>query len=172
VIQDKNGVAWTTAAQYVKGLDRYFVATGNTRNFESRITVLESKKPWGPWRTVAYGKMPGPEKQGFHLGFLANSFSKNGRKFTLTYTGIGKDSLILVDGKFVKAQGKAAAKAGKKGAKGKAEAKAGKKGAKAKATSRNGHDRKSAGKSGKSDRAGKSGKGDRGGKSAKGDRAR
>lgn len=115
VIRDRNGVAWTTSANYVKGIDRYVVTTGNTRNFASRLTVLESRNPWGPWRTAYYGKVPGPEKRGFHSGFLANSFKQNGKRFTLTYSGIGRDNLVLIDGRFTKAEGKQAEKKKGKG---------------------------------------------------------
>ena len=38
---------------------------------------------------------------GFYFNFLANSFSSDGRRFTLVFTGKGRlDSLNLVDGSF------------------------------------------------------------------------
>ena len=38
---------------------------------------------------------------GFHYNFLANSFSKDGKRFTLVFTGTGNaDALNLVDGTF------------------------------------------------------------------------
>ncbi len=50
------------------------------------------------------GRVP---STGFHYDFLANSFSKNGKRFTLVFTGTGNaDALNLVDGSFtVKAGG-------------------------------------------------------------------
>lgn len=104
-ITDRQGVGWTTSAVYVKGLGRYLVATQHTKHATGRLTLLEAPEPWGPWRTVAYTTVADPQRRvqttGFYFTFLPNSFSGDGRSFTLVFTGRGNaDALLLIDGRF------------------------------------------------------------------------
>jgi hypothetical protein len=105
VFFDRNGVGWVMSAIYVKALDRYLLLTANTVARAGRLGVHESESPWGPWRTVYYSTVANPQRSeppdGFYFNFLANSFSGDGRRFTLVFTGKGRlDSLNLVDGSF------------------------------------------------------------------------
>lgn len=103
VFFDRNGVGWVMSAIYVKPLKRYLLLTANTVPRAGRLGVHEAENPWGPWRTVYYSTVANPQRReppdGFYFNFLANSFSGDGRRFTLVFTGKGGlDSLNMVDG--------------------------------------------------------------------------
>ena len=81
------------------------MATQHTLHGANHLGLLEARDPWGPWRTVAYTTLDEPAEplppSGFFHNFLANSFSEDGTRFTLAYTGGGRnDALVLVDGAF------------------------------------------------------------------------
>ena len=108
VIEDPNGVGWTVSAAYDPGLKVYLVATEHDTSFASKLGLLVSQRPEGPWATAAYTTLDDPQGRvsstGFHYNFLANSFSKDGKRFTLVFTGTGNaDALNLVDGMFTTA---------------------------------------------------------------------
>ncbi len=102
---DRNGVGRVMSAAYVKPLGRYLLLTAHTAARAGRLGVHEAESPWGPWRTVYYSTVAHSRRReppdGFYFNFLANSFSGDGRRFTLVFTGKGDlDSLNLVDGSF------------------------------------------------------------------------
>ncbi len=105
IVDRQGGVGWTTSATYVKALGRYLVATQHAKHATGRLTLLEAPQPWGPWRTVTYTTVADPQRRvqttGFYFNFLPNSFSGDGKSFTLVFTGRGNaDALLLVDGRF------------------------------------------------------------------------
>src|SRR4051794_24768826 len=111
VIEDPNGVGWTVSAAYDPGLKRVLVATEHDSSFASKLSLFASQQPEGPYETVAYTTLDDPQGRvqstAFYYNFLADSFSENGKGFTLVFTGTGNaDALNLVDGSFtVKAGG-------------------------------------------------------------------
>jgi hypothetical protein len=105
VASDKKGVGWTVSAAYDPGLKLYLLATEHGTSFASQYTLLESPNPEGPWHTAAYMTLADPRGRvrstAFYYNFLADSFSKSGKRFTLVFTGTGNaDALNLVDGSF------------------------------------------------------------------------
>src|SRR3954452_5436487 len=104
-MQDRAGVGWSVSAVYDRALHRYLIMTEHGRSFASRLTLLEAPRPWGPFRTVAYTTVRDPQGRGqpraFYFNILPNSFSRDGQRFTLAFTGVGDgDALNLVDGSF------------------------------------------------------------------------
>jgi Autotransporter beta-domain len=93
------------SAIYDRALHRYLIMTEHGRSFASRLTLLEAPTVWGPFRTVAYTTVEDPrgrvQSRAFHFNILPNSFSRDGKHFTLAFTGVGDgDALNLVDGSF------------------------------------------------------------------------
>jgi hypothetical protein len=105
VFTDKNGVGWIMSASYVKALGRYFILTAHSKGYKGLLGVFEAPNPWGPWSTVFYstvrdpgGKVPA---NSFFYNFLADSFSTDGTRFTLLFSGHKPiDGLNMVDGRF------------------------------------------------------------------------
>lgn len=103
VITDRNGVGWAPSAIYVKELGRYLVLNQHGKGFASRLAVLESRNPWGPWFAVAYFTLPsaahGLPQTGFFYNVLPNSVSADGRRLTLVISGkkAAADVIALVD---------------------------------------------------------------------------
>jgi hypothetical protein len=103
---DAAGVGWAVSATYVKALGRYLLLSEHKESFAGYLGLFEAPGPAGPWRTVAYFRLPvgqvGLKPTQYLYNFLANSFSDDGRRFTLVFTGqrTPADSINLVSGSF------------------------------------------------------------------------
>jgi hypothetical protein len=101
-----DGVGWVVSATYVKALGRYLLFSEFGRSFAGNLGLFEAPHPWGPWRTVAYFRLPvervGLKPTQYLYHFLAGSFSADGERFTLAFTGqiAPQDSINLVSGGF------------------------------------------------------------------------
>jgi hypothetical protein len=105
VFTNPDGVGWTVSATYVKSLGRYLLITEHEQSQRGRLGIFESSTPHGPWRTVFYGTLTDGRgrvpPRAFFANFVPNAFADDGRRFTLSFTGIDAlDSLNLVDGRF------------------------------------------------------------------------
>ena len=117
VFEDVNGTGWCLSASYNPGLGRYLLATEHTRSHvDNLLGIFDAPEPWGPWTTVKYWTPQdrfGEIRTGsdldwkFNVFFLAFSpkwLSKDGRDFTLTFTGGGSgkdnDSFNTLQGRF------------------------------------------------------------------------
>lgn len=102
VLRDENGVGWATSAIYIAPLRRYFLLNQHSAVFRSKLSILESTQPYGPWRSVFYDELGGPgAPSGFFYNIVPSTVSADGTRFTLAYTGLGAlDSLNLVDARF------------------------------------------------------------------------
>jgi len=117
VFKDNAGVGWCMAASYNRGLKRYLLTTEHSNTEKGVMGIFEAPNPWGPWKTVKYwtpenyfGKSrPGDEldwgNNVFFLSFSPKWQSKDGKSFTLTYTGGGRgatnDSFNTLSGIFI-----------------------------------------------------------------------
>ncbi len=117
VFEDPEGVGWCLSAFYNPGLKRYILSAEHTETHKGIIGIFDAPDPWGPWTTVKYwteDKYFGKSRQGdtlawernvFFLAFNNKWLSKNGKKFTLNFTGGGRgndnDSFNTVKGSFI-----------------------------------------------------------------------
>ena len=99
-----DGVGWAVSATYVKALGRYLLLSEHKASFAGYLGLFEAPGPAGPWRTVAYFRLPvarvGLAPTQYLYNFLAGSFSADGERFTLVFTGqrTPQDSINLVSG--------------------------------------------------------------------------
>ena len=106
VFADDNGVGWNLSVSYNQATRRYILMTEHKESFKAHLGVFESKRPWGPWKTVKYYNHWGAGT-GIHditQSFFWNISNKwtNGHDFTLVFTGIaGMDAFNLLTGKFI-----------------------------------------------------------------------
>ena len=106
VFRDANGVM-RISANYNNGLQSYFLITQQVTRFRENghIGIYEAEQPWGPWRTVLFanpwelGLQTG--KKSVYWNFSNKWTSKDGKRFSLVYTGPGSDSFGVVSGRFV-----------------------------------------------------------------------
>ncbi|WP_339713029.1 hypothetical protein [uncultured Kriegella sp.] len=117
VFEDPQGVGWCLSAFYNPGLKRYIIATEHTVTHKGVMGIFDAPEPWGPWTTVKYwteddyfGKhRPGSKLSwGINVFFLAFNnkwLSKDGKNFTMNFTGGGRgndnDSFNTVNGAFI-----------------------------------------------------------------------
>ncbi|TNG01451.1 MAG: DUF4185 domain-containing protein, partial [Gammaproteobacteria bacterium] len=106
VFSDANGVM-RTSVSYNEGLQRYLLITQQVSRFQKNghIGIYEAEQPWGPWRTVLFAS---PWELGLQTGnksvywnFSNKWSSKDGRQFSLVYTGPGSDNFGVVRGQFI-----------------------------------------------------------------------
>ena len=100
VIVDPNGVGWTTSAVFDAPLGLYLVLTQHGAQATGQLTILAAPNPWGPWSTVAYTTLPGPEQHAFYYDILPTSISADGLSFTLLYSGTDTGALLAMNGTF------------------------------------------------------------------------
>ena len=100
VIVDPNGVGWTTSAVFDAPLGLYLVLTQHGAQATGQLTILAAPNPWGPWSTVAYTTLPGPEQHAFFFDILPTSISADGLSFTLLYSGTDTGALLAMNGTF------------------------------------------------------------------------
>ncbi|WP_339713032.1 hypothetical protein [uncultured Kriegella sp.] len=117
VFEDPEGVGWCLSAFYNLGLKRYILSAEHTETHQGIIGIFDAPEPWGPWTTVKYWTEEeyfGKSRPGDNLDWARNVFfiafnnkwlSKNGKKFTLNFTGGGRgndnDSFNTLKGSFV-----------------------------------------------------------------------
>ncbi len=117
VFEDSEGVGWCLSAFYNPGLKRYILCTEHTETHKGIMGIFDAPEPWGPWTTIKYwteeesfGKLrPGDtldwDRNVFFIAFNNKWLSKNGKKFTLNFTGGGRgknnDSFNTVRGSFI-----------------------------------------------------------------------
>ena len=102
VFSDPAGVGWTVSVSYNPEIDRYLLATEHSRSFRSNMGLFAAQTPWGPWRTVHYGRFGAGEIQEtvFYYNF-SNSWNR-GQEFVLVFSGVDEnDSWNAVRGRFV-----------------------------------------------------------------------
>ena len=104
VFADPNGVGWSVSVSYNAGLRRVLLCTEHETTMRGKFGLFDAPEPWGPWTTVAYedgwgrGKV---EVSAFYWNFANKWVSKDGRRFTLVFTGINSnDSWNTVAGRF------------------------------------------------------------------------
>jgi hypothetical protein len=104
VFEDQNGVGWNTSVSYNAGLRRYFLITEHDASMRGNIGIFDAPEPWGPWTTVLYSSAfgePQVEPTAFFWNFSNKWTSKDGKQFTLVFTGRkGNDSWNTVRGAF------------------------------------------------------------------------
>lgn len=105
VFTDPNGVGRANNAIYVPQLGRYLLFTHHTAHFGGHFGLFEARNLWGPWSTIFYGVIANTSKgvpaRGKSISFLPNSFSADGKRFTVMLTGGGRlDNLTLINGSF------------------------------------------------------------------------
>ena len=116
VFEDANGTGWCMSAHYNAGLRQYILCTEHGTSSTGQMGIFAASKPWGPWTTVAYytaAEPFGDSRPGsslawrdnvFFLAFATKWLSKDGRSFTLNFTGAGRgadnDSFNTVCGTF------------------------------------------------------------------------
>jgi hypothetical protein len=115
VFEDReNGIGWVMSVSYNAGLKRYFLMTDHTAADHGNLGVFDAPAPWGPWTTALYlnqaeGTNFGAGREEpdntFFWNMPAKWQSKDGRNFTLVFTGAGRgknyDSLNLMRGRFL-----------------------------------------------------------------------
>ena len=109
VFKDKNGTGWCMSVSYNPGLGRYILCTEHTESSKgNHLGVFDAPEPWGPWTTVEYIDGWGKghiELNAFFWNYPTKWLSKDGKKFTLVFTGAGggfnNDSFNTVRGNFV-----------------------------------------------------------------------
>tara|TARA_R110000744_G_C19370106_1_gene562399 strand:+ start:5508 stop:6680 length:1173 start_codon:yes stop_codon:yes gene_type:complete len=117
VFEDPEGVGWCLSSFYNLGLKRYILSLEHTETHKGIMGIFDAPEPWGPWTTVKYwteeeyfGKTrPGNSLEWgnniFFLNFNNKWLSKNGKKFTLNFTGGGRgqdnDSFNTLKGSFI-----------------------------------------------------------------------
>jgi hypothetical protein len=106
IFSDINGVM-RTSVSYNEGLQRYLLITQQVSRFREtgHIGIYEAEQPWGPWYTVLFAS---PWKLGLQTGnksvywnFSNKWSSKDGRQFSLVYTGPSNDNFGVVQGRFI-----------------------------------------------------------------------
>jgi hypothetical protein len=106
VFSDINGIM-RTSVTYNSGLRRYLLVTQQVSRFkkDGHIGIYEAPEPWGPWRTVLFDS---PWKLGIQKGdktvywnFSNKWSSKDGKQFTMIYTGPSGDNFGVVQGRFL-----------------------------------------------------------------------
>ncbi len=104
VFRDPRGVGWCMSVSYNAGLKRYLLMTEHDATVKGNIGIFDAPEPWGPWTTVHYGAVfghPGEPPTTFFCNFSNKWLSRDGRTFTLIFTGVGvNDSWNLVRGRF------------------------------------------------------------------------
>ncbi len=117
VFEDANGTGWCMSAHYNRALRRYILCTEHgSSSSTGQLGIFCAPKPWGPWATVEYytkaepfgASRPGSSLSWrdnvFFLAFATKWLSKDGKSFTLNFTGAGRgsdnDSFNTVCGKF------------------------------------------------------------------------
>lgn len=104
VLRDKNGAGPRVSAAYVKQLGRYILMTEHTFDHSSSLGMFEGPNPWGPWKLAWYDKLTNGKipATAFFFNFLPNSFSADGREFTLVFSGNQDlDGVEVLDGRFL-----------------------------------------------------------------------
>lgn len=111
-----NGVEWVGSVCYAAGLKRYILMASHTASSRGNLGVYDAPAPWGPWTTVDFlSEASGTQFGAGNLDVPPNTFfwnlptkwhSRDGREFTLVFTGAGRgkdnDSFNLVRGRFSK----------------------------------------------------------------------
>jgi len=104
VFQDPRGVGWCLSVSYNAVLGRYLLSTEHDATVQGNIGIFDAPEPWGPWTTVLYTSgfgYPGEPPTTFFWNFSNKWLSRDGRTFTLIFTGVGvNDSWNLVRGRF------------------------------------------------------------------------
>jgi hypothetical protein len=116
VFEDRdNGVGWVSSVCYVEGLKRYILMVDHTASSRGNLGAYDAPEPWGPWTTVYFvseatgnqfgaGQSQVPPNT-FFWNLPAKWRSRNGREFTMVFTGAGRgrdnDSFNLVRGSFI-----------------------------------------------------------------------
>lgn len=102
VFQDANGVGWCMSVSYNPKLQRYLLCTENSETGRGRLGIFDAPEPWGPWTTVGYYDNWGSFGSTFYWSFSNKWLSEDGKKFTVVFTGKGKnDSWNTVRGCFL-----------------------------------------------------------------------
>jgi hypothetical protein len=116
VFEDPGGVGWNLSVSYNSGLGRYILMTEHTASSRGNLGVFDAPEPWGPWTTVLYlnesegrqfgaGRVP---PNTFFWNIPAKWRSRDGREFTLVFTGAGRgkdnDSWNAIRGVFTPAR--------------------------------------------------------------------
>lgn len=106
LLEDPNGVGFSSSVSYNAGLGRYLLMTEHTDSFEGLLGIFDAPEPWGPWTTVEYFESSyfgqgHIEDTTFYWNYSNKWLSADGTDFTLVFTGIGEnDSWNTVRGRF------------------------------------------------------------------------
>jgi hypothetical protein len=102
VFEDPRGVGWCMSVSYNAGLKRYLLCTEHGASFRGNLGIFDASEPWGPWTTVACESNWGKFGSTFFWNFSNKWLSKDGRDFTIIFTGTGSnDAWNTVRGKFI-----------------------------------------------------------------------
>ncbi len=117
VFEDASGTGWCMSAHSNAGLRQHILCTEHGTSSTGQMGIFAASKPWGPWTTVAYYTAAEPfgtsrppsslpwRDNVFFLAFATKWLSKDGRSFTLNFTGAGRgadnDSFNTVCGTFI-----------------------------------------------------------------------
>ncbi|MBT4496354.1 MAG: DUF4185 domain-containing protein [Gemmatimonadetes bacterium] len=91
------GVGWNCSVSYNPGIKRYILMTEHLHTSRGNFGMFEGETPWGPWKTVQYlnhengdhfGAAKNLEMTCFYWSIPTKWISKNGREFTMVFTGI------------------------------------------------------------------------------------
>jgi hypothetical protein len=103
IYTDNNGIGWSCNIVYNPGLKRYILTVEYADDIASNLGMFESTNPWGPWKTVFYGKFGSGKVAAtcFFWCFAPKWFRNGGKDFTIVFTGTGEnDSWNTIDGSF------------------------------------------------------------------------
>ncbi len=94
-----DGVGWTVSVSYNPGLRKYILATEHSRSLSGNLSMFESDNPWGPWKTVYYGKLG---NHTFYWNISTKWLTNGGHDFALVHTGTGiEDDYLVKRGRFI-----------------------------------------------------------------------
>lgn len=104
VYEDPGGVGWCMSVSYNAGLNRYLLCTEHGASFQGNLGIFDAAEPWGPWTTAGYYRNWGKSGSTFFWNFSNKWLSRDGKRFTLIFTGTGaNDSWNTVSGAFTTA---------------------------------------------------------------------
>jgi len=100
VFEDPNGTRRTSVV-YQPTLGRYLLCTAHNQADSGNLGIFDAPEPWGPWTTVAYYENWGGFGSTFFWTFAPKWFSEDGLRFSLVFTGTGRnDAWNTVPGRF------------------------------------------------------------------------
>lgn len=111
VFEDPAGTGWNLSVSHNAGLKRYLLMTEHVASHAGYFGLFDAPEPWGPWTVIEYRTTPfgdGKDPANHFFWNMPTKWqSRDGKRFTLVYTGGGRgkdnDSFNAVRGQFITA---------------------------------------------------------------------